>query len=171
MDLKCWRWWTSEFTHAFFESPSCDSGGRYLRGIIATKNAVAKLSDRPAPSPHQRRLAVTFVYRFGTTALMSAAGAGNAEGIKWLLQAGADAAATDTRGRTATDYVVSPSAKVLPPPHQPPATASACVLISRPFTSRPNWRRFCRCLHAFPPRRHLLIAATTSFDFLIKNSI
>ena len=44
---------------------------------------------------------------------MSAAASGNAGGVKWLLQAGADAAAADARGRTALDYVLNPSAKVL----------------------------------------------------------
>mgnify|MGYP003922751915 CR=1 FL=1 len=43
---------------------------------------------------------------------MSAASAGNADGVKWLLQSGADAAAADSRGRTALDYVSSPAAKV-----------------------------------------------------------
>jgi ankyrin repeat protein len=56
---------------------------------------------------------VTVQHRYGTTALMSAAASGNAGGVKWLLQAGADAAAADARGRTALDYVLNPSAKVL----------------------------------------------------------
>jgi hypothetical protein len=43
---------------------------------------------------------------------MSAAAAGNAGGVRWLLQAGADVTAADTRGRTALDYVLSPAAKV-----------------------------------------------------------
>jgi hypothetical protein len=43
---------------------------------------------------------------------MSAAAAGNAGAVKWLLQSGADAAAADARGRTALDYVSNPAAKV-----------------------------------------------------------
>ncbi len=43
---------------------------------------------------------------------MSAAAAGNADAVKWLLQSGADAAAADARGRTALDYVSNPAAKV-----------------------------------------------------------
>jgi hypothetical protein len=54
--------------------------------------------------------------RFGTTALMSAAAAGNFGGVKWLLQAGADATAADARGRTAVDYIMNPAAKVRPAP-------------------------------------------------------
>ena len=43
---------------------------------------------------------------------MSAAAAGNADAVKWLLQSGADAAAADARGRTALDYASNPAAKV-----------------------------------------------------------
>ncbi len=51
---------------------------------------------------------------------MSAAAAGNVEGVKWLLDAGADAAASDARGRNASDYVLNASAKVSPAPSTQP---------------------------------------------------
>jgi hypothetical protein len=65
---------------------------------------------------------------------MSAAAAGNAGGVKWLLQAGADATFADTRGRTAADYILNPVAKV----RLAPAPAPCNHLFSH-YASPSHW--------------------------------